>query len=569
MSGPIPDASQGEAQNNGVEKEAVVFSRSDEDVAAQTTVGLQRQLKARHLSMIALGGALGTGLVIGTGAGLARAGPAPILITYSLVGFVVYLVLGALGEMATWIPLESGFSGYTSRYVDPAMGFAVGYCYWFKYLFLPPAQLTAAALVLEYWVPRERVNPGVWIAIFLVVIVFINLFGVAVFGEMEFYLSAIKILVVLGILILSLILVCGGGPNHHTYGFHYWSKPGAFNPYIGSGNSGRFLAILSVLVTATYAFLGTELICITFGEAANPRRNIPRAIRLTFYRILVFYILSILFLGMLVPYSSDKLKTAISKSTSADASPFVVAFRIAGVKVIPGFLNACFLIFVFSAANSDLYIASRTIYGLAAEGLAPRFLAHTTRNGVPIYSLLLSSVFACIGFLNVHTSSATIFNYFTNLVTVFGILTWISVLVTHIFFVRARRAQGIPDSSLNYVAPFGLWGTYGGLAVCIFIALCKNYSVFVHSSKTSGHYGNFDYKNFITGYLGIPIYLVMLFAFKFIKKSRGVGPREADLFSGKKEVDDEEIEYLELEKQAARARGTNVSRMYRFVSWLF
>lgn len=268
---------------------------------------------------------------------------------------------------------------------------------------------------------------------------------------------------------------------------------------------------------------------------------------------------------MLVPYNSAELAAANSKSTSAAASPFVVAFRIAGVKVVPGFLNACFLIFVFSAANSDLYIASRTIYGLAAEGLAPQFLAYTTKAGVPIYSLLVSGVFACIGFLNVQTSSATIFTYFTNLVTVFGILTWISVLVTHIFFVRARRAQGVPDSALNYIAPFGLYGTYAGLSVCIFIALCKNFSVFVHSSS----YGNFDYKNFITGYLGIPIYIVMLFGFKLIRKTRGVRPHEADLYTGKKEVDDEEIECLEMEKEAERNRGTNMSRLYRFVSWLF
>ena len=175
---------------------------------------LHRGLKARQVTMIAIGGAIGTGLIIGTGAALARAGPGSILISYTIVGFIVYLVMCALGEMAAWLPLESGFTGYAARFCDPALGFALGYTYWFKYIIVTPNQLTAAALVIQYWVPREKVNPGVFIAVFLVVIIAINYLGIRFFGEFEFWLSSLKVLTIVGLILLSLILMLGGGPDH-------------------------------------------------------------------------------------------------------------------------------------------------------------------------------------------------------------------------------------------------------------------------------------------------------------------------------------------------------------------
>lgn len=180
-----------------------------------------------------------------------------------------------------------GFAPYATRFVDPALGFALGYTYWFKYIITTPNQLTAAALIISYWCPPERVNPGVWIAIFLVTIIGINVLGIRFFGEFEFWLSSIKVLVILGLIMLSIILAAGGGPNHEATGFRYWHKPGAFAEYLTGGSLGRFLAVWSSMVNAVFAFLGTELVGVTVGEAQNPRRNVPRAIKLTFWRILV------------------------------------------------------------------------------------------------------------------------------------------------------------------------------------------------------------------------------------------------------------------------------------------
>ncbi|KAK2870548.1 hypothetical protein FQN49_003114 [Arthroderma sp. PD_2] len=527
---------------------------------------LHRGLKSRHITMIAIGGAIGTGLIIGTGAALAKAGPGSVFISYLIVGFVVWIVMSALGEMAAWLPLASGFTGYAVRFCDPALGFALGYCYYCKYIIITPNQLTAAALVIQYWVKRDVINPGVWITIFLIVIVCINYFGIKFFGEFEFWLSSFKVIIILGIMLLTFILALGGGPDQDRKGFRYWKDPGAFKPYIKEGSAGKFLAFWSTMVQATFAYLGTELVGVTVGEAQNPRKTIPRAIKLTFYRILFFYCLSILFLGMVVPYNHPDLLFATKASSSASASPFVVAIQIAGIRVLPSIFNGCILIFVFSAANSDLYIATRTIYGLAREGKAPAILARTNRSGVPIYALALSTMFALLAYLNVSDDSKVVFGYFVNLVTMFGLLSWISILVTHIYFVRARQAQNVPETSLAFKAPFGVIGSYCACAFCILIAVTKSYDVFVHNPTT---YGNFDYKNFITSYLGIPIYLILLFGFKFSQKSQGVRPEEADLWSGKEEIDREEAEFL-AQEAAKREQNGDAGWFYRrFVSWLF
>jgi len=527
---------------------------------------LHRGLKSRHITMIAIGGAIGTGLIVGTGKALAQSGPASILIAYTSVGLLVYVVMTALGEMAAWIPHSSGFAGYASRFCDPALGFALGWTYWCKYIITTPNQLTASALIIQEWKSGKEVNPGVWVAIFLVVICAINYFGISFFGELEFWLSSIKIVTIVGVIILSFLLAVGAGPGPAT-GFKYYKNPGAFKPYIATGSAGKFYGFWSSLVNAVFAYLGTELIGVTVGEAQNPRKTIPRAIKLTFYRILFFYCLSVFFLGMLVPYNSKDLAFANSLSTKASASPFVVAIRIAGIKALPDILNACILLFTFSASNSDLYIASRTIYGLAEQGHAPKIFRWTDKRGVPVPALAISALFCCSAFMNAADDSKIVFGYFVNLTTIFGLLSWISLLVSHIFFVRARRAQGITKDQMAYTAPFGLTGSYIALFFCCLIALTKNFNVFTRNPKT---YGNFDYKNFVTGYLGIPIYLICIFGYKFTMKSKMVKPHEADFYTGKDEIDREEEAFLAAQAAKKAAGGKSGNWFYRtFIAWLF
>lgn len=423
---------------------------------------------------------------------------------------------------------------------------------------------------MQYWVKPERVNPGVFVAIFLVLILSINYFGgIKFFGEFEFWLSSFKVIVIIGIILFSLIIACGGGPNHHATGFQYWKNPGAFAELsdYAKGSLGRFLGFWSVMVNATFAYLGTELVGVTAGEAQNPRRTIPKAIRLTFYRILIFYCLSVLLVGMIVPYNSPELafaNTLSKKGATASSSPFVVAAQLAGVKVLPHIINACILVFVFSASNSDLYIASRTLYGLASDESAPAIFKRTDRRGVPYVALLTAALFACLAFMNVSNDSKKVFGYFVNLTTIFGLLAWISILVTHLAFIRAREAQGIDKAAMPFTAPQGYWGSAIALFFCILICLTKNFTVFIHTKKTK-----FDTIEFVTGYIGIPVYLVFLFGHMIVTKSRGVKSHEADFYTGKNIIDNEEQEYLENLK-LDRAQSSGARKFYHhYISWLF
>lgn len=523
--------------------------------------------------MIAIGGALGTGLLIGTGSALKVAGPGAILVAYSAIGFVVYMVMCGLGEVAAFVPLAEGFIGYCNRYVDPALGFACGYVYLFKYLILPANQLVAGSLTVQYWVSKETLNPGVWITIFLVSILSVNVLGVRFFGEIEFWLSTLKVLTCLGLILLLWVIALGGGPTHDRIGFRYWKDPGAFLNYADSskdlyisGPTGRFVAFVSVLVTAVFAFLGTELCGIIFAECARPRRAIPNAIRMTFYRIVIFYILSILFLGMCVSPSDPLLLSA--SGNDASASPFVIAIKNAKIHGLDHVINACILLFVLSAANSDMYICSRTIYGLSVAGYAPKFFSKTNKMGVPYYGVALSFLFCLLAFMTVSSGAGEVFQYFVNVVSLAGLIAWACILVIHIRFMKACKAQGLDRKrDLAYRSPLQPFGSYFALFLCVIVILIKNFTVFLGNS--------FTYKTFITGYIVLPTFVIMGLSYKFIKKTSIIKSSDVDLVTYKDVIDAEEDKYAQdaADKEAYRKANGNPhdkSWFYdKFIGWLF
>ncbi|CAH2352667.1 dicarboxylic amino acid permease [[Candida] railenensis] len=534
---------------------------------------LKKGLHARHVTMIAIGGALGTGLLIGTGSALAKAGPGSILISYSAIGFVVYMVMCALGEVATFIPLADGFAGYCNRYVDPALGFACGYVYLFKYLVLPANQLVAGSLVMQYWVSRDTLNPGVWITIFLLIIVAVNILGIKFFGEIEFWLSSLKVVTCLGLILLLFIIALGGGPTHDRLGFRYWKNPGAFKSYADStkdlhieGAKGRFVAFVSVLVTAVFAYLGTELCGITFAECERPRKAIPKAIKLTFYRIVVFYLLSILFLGMCVAYNDPLLVSA--KGSTAAASPFVIAIKNANIPALPHIINGCILLFVLSAANSDMYICSRTIYGLAVAGYAPKFFSRTNKMGVPYFGVGLSFLFCLLGYMTVSSGSSTVFTYFVNVVSLTGLIAWACILFLHIRFMMACKAQGIDRKrDLVYRSPLQPYGSYIAFSLCVLVIFIKNFTVFLGDS--------FTYKDFITGYIVLPVFVIMYISFKVYHKTKMFKPEEVDLVTYRDVIDAEEERFAaeyEERKAVREASGNPKDKEWyyeTFLGWLF
>ncbi|KAH7128837.1 amino acid permease [Dactylonectria macrodidyma] len=523
---------------------------------------LDKQLKSRHVTMIAIGGALGTGLLVGTGSALVRAGPASILIDYTIVGFVTYLVMGALGAVISFMPLPIGYGGYAARLVDPALGFATGYAYFFNFLLAVPNQISAFALIVRFWV-GDSVSPAVFITIAIVVIVLINCANVKYFGEFEFWLSGLKVVILVGVILLLIVLAAGGGPTGDRAGFRYWNDPGAFAEYRIEGPTGRLLGLWSVMITAVYSFMGTELVGVTVGETQNARLAMPKAINLTFYRIVFFYVISVFLLGLVVPYDSPELAFAVDASTSASASPFVVAIRMAKIKGLDHVINACLVIFVFSAANSDLYIAARTLYAISIDGKAPKIFSRTAKNGVPCIAVGFCALFTTLAYMSLSTGAQLAFMYLSNVVTVFAILSWIAILITHIAFTRACKSQHIDAAYIPYRAPLGAIGSYFALAFLILLTLTQGVNYFVLE---------FDFRGFIVAYIGIPVFVACFVGYKFVHKTQRVRACEADLVTGvpTETVAEEKARVEAARKENETATGRVWHKFYnRVVSWLF
>ncbi|KAJ5981100.1 hypothetical protein N7481_008398 [Penicillium waksmanii] len=491
---------------------------------AQQVNELRRDLRPSHVFMFSIACSIGTGLVIGSGQALARGGPGSSLLGYVIIGSVVFSVMTALGEMATFLPMNKGFGGYATRMVDPALGFATGWNYFFKYIIAAPTNLTAAGLVIEYW--RPDLNVAIWIAVFGVVVVTINLFNVRVFGEIEFWAGGIKVCIMIILILTCFIVAVGGGPNHHVSGFGYWNSPGAFAEYILTGPKGRLLGWWACIRQACFAFTGTEVVGMTFGEMSDPRKNVPRAVKQTFWRIFSFYILGILVLGMALPYDSSDLLSATTSSTSADASPFVVAIRNAGIKVLPDFTNASLLVFTLSAASSDIYCASRSLYGLSRDRQAPAIFSKTVGKGIPIFATSISAAFIAIGFMNASKSSSSVFDDLVSLVTVFAGLNWLAILVSHIGFRRGLARQNIAVSELPYVGILQPYASYYSLAVTMTVLFFNGYNAFIP---------HFKIDIFILSYLGILLFILNILLWKFWKKTKRVRGSTMDLVTGRRD----------------------------------
>ncbi|KAE9967229.1 hypothetical protein BLS_006502 [Venturia inaequalis] len=514
-----------------VEKQRTDSSNSTgldvERMAGEQGDGLKRELSPRDLNMIAFSGSVGTGMAseplqrLSSGSSnFSKGGPGSLLVCFLLIGFVVWSVITALGEMAAMCPMKKGFAGYATRFVDPCLGFATGWNYFLKYVILLPTNLTASGMIIQYWKPD--LNVAIFVTIFGIGLVVLNLFHVSTYGGAQYYLGWAKILIVIAMMCAGVATSCGGGPRHRTVGFRYWTD--AFHDeYNGfHGSLGRFLAWWFVLVSTCFAYTGAEIVGASFGEVREPRRNIPKAIKLTAIRILLIYILAVFVITISVdPSSPLLLKTAGENGKGMKGiSPFVVAVKEAGIRFLPDIFNAGLLVFVISAANADIYTASRTLYGLSRDSQAPRIFGRTNLKGVPWQAVIVSSLFIVLGYMNAAKSAAQVFKYFVDVSTVFGVLNWMNILLAYFGFVRAMRTQGFERKYMPYRCFCQPYSGMFALFVSILVILFSGYECFV---------GGFDSTEFVTHYIGVFAYLFFIAFWKITKRTKMVDPMEASL----------------------------------------
>ncbi|KXT01415.1 hypothetical protein AC578_9518 [Pseudocercospora eumusae] len=488
---------------------------------------VKRGLKERHVQFIAIGGTIGTGLFLGIGRHLAQSGPLSTFLGYIFTGCAIWGMMQCLGEMVTWLPLPGAIPQLGARYVDEAVGFAVGWNNWYNMGITTAAEFSAAATLISYW--NDTISPAVWISIFIVVILALNVFAVSIYGEAEFIFASIKIVTMVGLLILAFIIDLGGGPNGDRLGFRYWKSPySAMAEYIGTGDAGRFAGLFAGFIGAAFSYGGSEYVAVAAGESRNPRKTIPQAVRRVFWRILFFYALGSLAVGVLVPHTDPNL----TEKSGAEASPWVIGIQRAGISALPSIINAVIITSATSAGNACVYIGSRYLYALAQLGQAPQMLLWCTKSGVPLWCVLSTASFSLLAYMSVSSGSANVFGWLTNISALASLLTWSTVITAYLRFYRATQVQGIDRGEMAFRAVGTIDTAYASLAFFVIVILGNGFAVFTK--------GNWNTKDFIIAYIGIPIYAVLILGWKLVKRTRFIRSHEVDLMSGKAEIDRQE-----------------------------
>ncbi|KAF8078426.1 amino acid permease [Lyophyllum atratum] len=487
-------------------------------------VKLVRQLKNRHIAMISIGGVIGVGLFLGTATALRNGGPVGLLLGYMTMGTICYSVMISLGEMVAYLPIPGGHIKLAERFVDPAFSFTLGWNYWYNWTIILPAELSAAAILIGFW---SDVNPAVWITIIMIVTITLNMFGAGVYGEAEFIFASIKVITITGLIILGIVLDLGGGPNHDRIGFRYWKDPGPFVQFADiAGAKGRFLAWWAVMTQAAFSFIGTEIVAIAAGEAKNPRRNLPKAIRRVYIRILLFYIGGTTVIGLLVPYTSSGLDLA---DGTAASSPFVIAIQKAGIKSLPSIINACLLTSAWSAASSDLYTSSRALYGLASAGNAPRIFLKTSKNGLPYVSIIFCSLFSLLAYMGTKKGAGRVFNWLANMTSIAGLLTWFGICLTYIRFYNGLKVQGYDRSKLPFASKLQPYAAWYAMIFCVLICIFSGWKVFLRDQWATD--------TFVTNYLPLVLFPTLYICAKLYIRKPVVKAKEMDFITDIAEIE--------------------------------
>lgn len=473
---------------------------------------LRRNLSVRQVNMIAIAGVIGTGLYLGTGKSLASGGPLSLLICYALIGFVVYLTMLSLGEMATYMPVAGSFATYANRFGSESFGFAILVNYWLNDAISVASDLTALQLVMEYWT-----NFHFWIVslIFWFFVLGLNMILVKVYGEAEYWLALLKVISILIFFILSIVANAGHNTMHKYIGFKYWSYKDA--PFVDG-----FRGFAEIFVTASFAYGGTESIALTASEQKNPRRTMPKVVKGVFWRILIFYIFSVFFIGMNIPYDYPNLSNG-----DITVSPFTIVFQMVGSKGGGSFMNAVILTSVISACNHALYAGSRLAYTLGRDGYLHKILTRTNKFGVPYVLVFITWAVGGLCFGSSFISTGALWSWLQSIVGVSNQLAWWSIAVTSLRFRKGLELQE-KTHQLTYKNWTYPWGPWFVLIFVTFIILVQGWSSF----------SPFDVSSFFANYLELGVFPFTFMIWWLYRKGK-------DKFKDYNEMDFETDRYFE------------------------
>jgi amino acid transporter, AAT family len=410
--------------------------------AFEREAGLSRSLGTGQITMIAIGGAIGTGLFLGSGLAVGYAGPG-VLISYGIGALIAYMMMLVLSEMAIAIPTAGSFGTYAQLYLGPWAGFVVRYTYWAVQVMAIGGEATAAGLYMQFWLPNIPV--WVWVVVFSAGLVLVNALSVNVFGTFEYWFAMIKVVAIIAFIITGLIVIFGihgVSTASHNYVGH-----GGFFPH---GLSGVWLAVL----VAIFSFYGVEVVAVTGGEAERPEQSLPRAMRAMVVRLILFYILSLAIMLAIVPWTKTGAKVVT-------ASPFVLALSAVHIPAAASIMNFVIITAALSSMNTNLYLTTRMIYSLARSNEAPSFFGRLAANKVPNYALLISSA-GLVAAILLNLLTANVYATLFGIAIFGGIVVWIMIFVT---FLRFRPQW--QNAHLAFRAP---WYPYLPIAGAVLLS---------------------------------------------------------------------------------------------------
>lgn len=543
-----------------VERDSIHSNDIPWEANQERLADVRRGLKQRHIHMFALAGTIGTGLFLSSGKALAEAGPLGAFLGYSIMGIVTAAVAYTASEMSAFSPLSGGFVRHTTKFIDPVLGAVTGWNFWYSMSITATVELVATCILVSYWAPQ--VNIAILVTVFWIPMVLINLGPVRYYGEVEFGFALLKITLIVVLLLVGLVITSGGGPTHESIGFRYWRDPGPFRQLALSedhtigGSWGRFLAVWSTLTNAAFAYGNIQVVAIAGSETKHPRVAIPKAVNKTFSRVVLFYISSIFMIGLLLPSTDPML---LSGSGTAAQSPFVIAMNRARIRVLPDIVNAVVLSSAFSSGVSCIFIASRSLVGLAEDGNAPAIFSRTNRLGNPWVAVVASSSFGALGYLSVTEQSMNVLLWLINLSAVAGLVSWIILCIGYLRFYAGMKTQGYSREELPYKSPFQPYTAWFALIMVVLITFFSGFKVFLR--------GNFSTADFLSNYINVFAFIGVYGIWKLWTRSRYIcHPASKIDLSDFNEIRKEREESL---SAASRPSGRETSRRQRLFASLF
>ncbi|WP_411345648.1 S-methylmethionine permease [Paenibacillus sp. WLX1005] len=425
----------------------------------------QRKMKSRHLVMLSLGGVIGTGLFLSSGYTINQAGPLGTIIAYLVGALVVYLVMLCLGELSVHLPVTGAFHTYAARFIGPGTGYMIAWMYWLTWAVALGSEFTAAGLLMQRWFPDSSV--WLWSGMFAVLVFLLNAFSVRSFAEAEFWFSGIKVAVILVFIVLGGAAVFGLLPMKESSGAPLLSNFTSDGGLFPNGIFPIFMAMLSV----NFAFSGTELIGIAAGESVDPEKHIPRAIKATVGRLIIFFVGTIFVLSALIPW----------RQAGVIESPFVMVFDRIGIPYAADLMNFVIITALLSAANSGLYACSRMLWSLSSERLLPPVFGRLTRAGIPLNAMIFSMIGGGLALLTSVIAPDTVYIFLVSVSGFAVVVVWMGISASHYMFRRQYVREGNRIEDLKYRAPLYPFVPIAAfvlcLASCIGIAFDPNQSL--------------------------------------------------------------------------------------------